>query len=184
MLKEKLIAILKTLGLYTEEKKAEIDKALDAIEEPKQKQKSAQAEPDGLVELQEAVESLKEQNKQLINAISEEKKSRESAQKTISDQMKAEKTKKIETAIDKAKDDRKITEAQVEGWRKMLELDYDTASAQLSALQINPALQSPNDKKLNSKTPNQPPNKNIGLAGAAEPKILDSIMKMANITDN
>jgi hypothetical protein len=183
-MKEKLIAILKSLGLYTDDKKVEIDKALEAIEEPKPAPKIASTPTDESIELKTMVDSLKEQNKQLFTAIAEEKKAREASQKAVADQMKADKDKKITDALVKAEADGKISKAQTDGWKKILELDYETGSAQLTALPVNPAFKKADDKKADDKKGDPPSNKNLGLASSAEPKILDSIMKMANITDN
>lgn len=88
--------------------------------------------------------ALEEKLKTLTDIIQKEKEYRENAIKSEEERLKAEKTKKVDEAVNKLFTDKKIAEAQKEHWRKMFETSYEDAN------KIAEALKPIEDKQTNS----------------------------------
>jgi seryl-tRNA synthetase len=192
-MKEKLIAILKTLGLYSDDKKAEIEKALDELEKSEGKpkagdQKSAAGDqrPESGVqalpkEVLDQLAVLAEQNKQLFAALAEEKKAREEANKAIAEKMKADQKKRIDEFIEKNK--ARIPPSDVEEVRRNLEKDFEAFSKLIEKLPEDPAMKKDQkDNKSPKSAEGVPPGATLALGGTKS--IRDQIEKLTTISDN
>jgi hypothetical protein len=79
--------------------------------------------------------ALEEKLKTLTDIIQKEKEYRENAIKSEEERLKAEKSKKVDEAVNKLFLDKKIAEAQKEHWKKMFETSFEDASKIAEALE-------------------------------------------------
>lgn len=184
-MKDKLLAMLKTLGLYSEEKKAEIEKALEdlKLDEGKKSDGGGQksdAKTELPKEVMEQLAALAEQNKQLFAALAEEKKSREEANKAIQEKMKADKAKQITDFIEKNK--ARIPPSDIEEVKKNLEKDFDAYSKLIAKLPEDPAMKK--GQKQDASTGSASAQAREGIMRSAPQSILDNVVKYAQISDN
>ncbi|HXG01501.1 MAG TPA: phage protease, partial [Bacteroidota bacterium] len=96
-------------------------------------------------------------------------------------QIKKDREAKIEAALKKAKDEGKITPAQEAHYKKLLESDYDTTTAVLEALPVNPATKKEQQKPEEGK-PTIPASATLANAGLQS--IREQIAKLTTISDN
>lgn len=127
-MKDKLFAVLRAFGWNVDEKKVELEKAIDEL--------TVSDQGEGILA---QLNALAEQNKQLYEALTSEKKAREESQKTILEQMKKDQELKIAKTLDEAKAVGKITPAQEPSFKKLLEEDFDATVAVIAGLPVHPA---------------------------------------------
>lgn len=162
-MKEKIIAALKALGIYKEEDAQKINAELDKLEAPPapapiDTSKIADAAMKQTVEaLQQTVQLITQQNKELLASLAAEKKAREDAVSIQNAQLKTEKEKKVAAAVQKLLDDGKISSDEEKAlWKKTFENDLETGEKLSAALTVKPGFKS---AKKDGPTPPAAPTK-------------------------
>jgi len=185
---DKLIALLKTLGVDVEAKKGEIEKAAKELEPPKPPpvKKDGETNPE-IEQLRSDLAAATEQIKSLVSLVGTEKTEREKAQKTIADQMKADREKKVTDLIAKHEKAGQIPPAMKDHWKKLLEADYDATAKVIEGLPVDPAAkkaaestQKKDDKSGDDKSAT-PIAK--GLEGFGNRSILKGIQELSQATN-
>jgi len=125
-MKDKLIALLKTLGVLTDDKvdsvskeldKLDLDKKSDPIIDPSKITDPAMKQV--IEALSNQVSILGNQNKTLLDTLNAERSARENAVKLQQDQAKTDQEKKVGTLVEQALKEGKISKAK-EAWLKDL----------------------------------------------------------------
>jgi len=150
-LKKQVFELLK--NFLPQEKQKEAEEALEklTIDQPKPPSlPQTGTNNEVITAIQAELNAAMETIKQLTTAIAEEKKAREAAQKTIAEQLKAEKEKKIAELIEKAKKDGRLAEADTKEWQELLSMDYERSAKVLEKLPVKPEF-SKQQKPQNSK---------------------------------
>jgi len=141
-MRQKLIEFLKKLGVNTEEKKQEIEEALKTIDdEPNPKvdpPKSPEPKSDSTIDI------LKQEIAELKTALIEEKTYRDKVTNMQKQKAATEQQAKVDAAVNKLFQDKKITEAQKADWLNLFNKDYEGAEKIAMAL---PAIQGDGGKK-------------------------------------
>jgi hypothetical protein len=130
-MKEKILALLKTLGLVKDEDVTKVTAELDKLEldkpAPIDTSKIQDGEMKKLVEgFQSQLASFAEVNKQLTAALAAEKTARDAAVAAQQTNLKIEKEKKVTEAVDAAIKAGKYPEAKRDFLKKMYEADFDS----------------------------------------------------------
>lgn len=164
-MKEKLIAMLSKIGLITDSNKKEIEDKINDSELKEflsEEKMTLPANLDGSTKA--IVEKLIEQNnalsanvKSLRDALAEEKSQRDAAIKTEQERIEREHKQKVDNAVKKLLEEKKITEADKIIWQKLYEKDFEATEKAASQIFI---------KKESGK---EPENKNA--AGSDTPKV-------------
>jgi len=103
-------------------------------------------------EVFQLVESMKAENQKLLDALAAQTKKDEDREKLLADQAKAAAKAKIDAAIQKAKDEKRIPakdEAAEARYRKLMEVDFENGEAALNAL---PKIADSNSTQSSTKT--------------------------------
>lgn len=142
-MKEQLIALLKKLGLWNEEKAKELEAELAKVnattEPPKVDTSKLAPELKGVVDaMQNQVNALTEQNKALLATLTKEREDREKIIKTQQDQAKTEQEKKVKEAVEKAIKDGIFPEAKREAMAKLANADFASYEALVKDMKPDP----------------------------------------------
>ncbi len=133
-MKDKLLALLKSLGLIPDDKLESVSKELDKLE--LDKPAPAPIDPSKITDpaLKQIVEALNsqvtilgQQNKTLIDTLNAERTEREKAVKLQQDQATKDKTQKVADLVAKALKEGKIVKAKEEWLKKYAEADVTAA---------------------------------------------------------
>lgn len=190
-MKEKLIELLKKLGIDITGKETELKTELDKLAK----------DGDGNIDLakldltklsgggnDDLVKAVLEQNKILTQSVKDLKDTlakeisdRENAIKAQQEQAKKDQEKKINDAIEKAKKEKRIVEADVEKWKDRLTKDFDEWNTELEAKPVPKEFQ--NNKNSNSNSNNN--NNNDGDKKNESPlRTLSEAIRSEMGTDN
>lgn len=186
-MKEKILALLKTLGLVKDDNQAQVIAELEKLDLEKAPVIDASKVQDaGLKQLLESIQTeisiLRTGNKSLADALAAEKTEREKAIKAQQDAAAADKAKKVSEAVDAAIKAGKFPEAKREYLTKLFTSDFDSAAEIVK--------DAPVDKHFKADgTNNNNNNKNEKTDGIKSPldvssPLLDSVKKFANINEN
>jgi hypothetical protein len=125
-MKDKLIALLKTLGILTDDKAESLSKELDKLGLDKNQDPVIDSSKISDPALKQVIETLNNQvailgnqNKTLLDTLNAERTEREKAVKLTQDQAKADSLKKVDALVEQALKDGKISKAK-ESWLKDL----------------------------------------------------------------
>lgn len=140
-MKDKILALLKRLGIDFKDKESDFLKELESIdfgEEIGADDLPLRDEP-----TRKVVSALIEQNKALAGSISvlrqslsEEKQQRDAAIAAEAKRQETEKASRVANAVKKLLDEKRITEADKPHWQKILEMDFDTSSKLAEGLPV------------------------------------------------
>lgn len=192
-MKEKIIAMLKALNLWKEEDAQKITDELDKLETPPappariDTSKIADAAMKQTVEaLQQTVQLITQQNKELLASLAAEKKAREDAVSIQNAQLKTEKEKKVAAAVQKLLDEGKISSDEEKAlWKKTFEADLETGEKLSASLPVKPGFKPV--KKDGQTPPATPPNKEEGHLpsplDSSNTGILKAVKEFAQVTD-
>lgn len=138
--------------------------------------------------LQDAINALKQQNKDLMDALSAEKASREQAIKTQQEEAKKAQEKKVEKLVAEAIGTKekpgKITEAKKEWFQSFAEKDFDAAKEWLDGAPADPHLEKGEDDKSKSKSKSKDKaNPMLSGVGGADPALLKSVEEMTTVVE-
>lgn len=132
-MKEKILAILKKLGIAYDEKQNDLLTELNSLGLENMDKIEI---PNGVDEATKKImQALVEQNKALAGnvdilrqTLGEEKAQRDAAILAEQTRQKAEKKSKVESAVKKLLDEKKITEADKPVWEKLLDNDFESST--------------------------------------------------------
>jgi hypothetical protein len=154
-LKEQILALLKTLGYDPGDKKADLEKALDALDVPAQTpavQATAAAATVPDPALKGQIDILTQKVNDLTGILTKEREQRETIQKTIAEQAKADQAKKVTDTLATHEKAGRIIPAMKDHFKKMLETDFETGSKILEALPVDPAAKKAADAAATKET--------------------------------
>lgn len=135
-MRQKLIEFLKKLGINTEEKSKEIEEALKIIDDdPKPKVDPPKA-PEPKNDTSNTIDILKQEIEELKTALIDEKTYREKVTDLQKQKAAAEQKIKVEGAVNKLFQDKKITEAQKKDWENLFDKDFDGTEKIAQALPV------------------------------------------------
>jgi hypothetical protein len=153
-MKEKILALLKALGVVKDEDLAKVTTELDKLElekpinPPIDTSKIQNEDIKKLIEgFQAQINSVMAVNKNLADALAAEKKAREEAIAAQTATAKTEKDKKIADAVDAAIKEGKFPEAKREHLKKMFEADFDSFAEVVKDTPVNKHFQTSEKKK-------------------------------------
>jgi len=157
--KEKLIALLKALGLWNDEKAKELDSKLsEIIEDPKPPvvdTSKLAPELKGVMDaMQGQVAALTEQNKALMATLTKEREDREKIISTQQAQVKAEQEKKVKEAVDNAIKQGLFPEAKREAMSKLAGADFAAYEILIKDMKPDPHFKA--DDKNNQQKKDEP----------------------------
>lgn len=140
-LKEQILALLKTLGYDPGDKKADLEKALDALEVPAQTPTPAPATGPVVSDpaLKAQIDALNQKVTDLMGTLTKETEQRTAVQKTMAEQAKADQVKKVADTLALHEKAGRIIPAMKDHFKKLLETDYDTALKIIEGLPVDPA---------------------------------------------
>lgn len=186
-MKEKLIALLKQLGLLKDDNQetvlAELDK-LDLENPPAPIDTSKISDPETkkmFEELNKQISALTAVNKNLTEKLGEETKARDAAIKAQQDQQKAEQDKKVNDAVDAAIKSGKFPEAKREHLKKLYTADFDSTAEMVKDAPVDKHFKPSAETKLDDKgNPIKETPKPVGPLAGADKTILAKINEMNN----
>ena len=191
--KDKLLALLKTFGIELGDKAKDIEKGLDEIDKslsatPAPSTAAAPAAGDPVLKAQ--VDALNQKVSDLMDALTDERKQRETSRKALEDQAKADAAKKVDALIDKHLKAGQIIPAMKDQFKKMLEADFDTGLKIIEALPVDPAAKKAADATANKTGGDEgdgkktAPTAAVGLEGMAGNDVMKGIREMSQPINN
>lgn len=193
-IKDQLLALMKSLGMELGEKEKDLVKGLEEID--KKLETPAPPAPAGGPtqpsaadeQLRRDLAALQQQMTDLLGVVTEEKKQRQEAQRTLADRMKADAAKRVEDALAKHEKTGQVIPAMKEHFKKILEADFDTGMKVIEALPVDPAAKKAADaagggkgKGDDKQTP--PTHRPLGLEGMANQQILKGIQELSQTSN-
>lgn len=184
-MREKILALLKTLGLVKDDNQAQVLAELDKLDLEKAPIIDASKVPDAgmkamLESIQTQIQILTNDNKTLRDALAGEKQAREAAIKAQNEANAAEQAKKVKTAVDDAIKAGKFPEAKRDFLTKLYEKDFDSATEIVKDAPVDKHFK-PGENNNNN---NDKKNSEIKSPLEVSSPLLDSVKKFANINDN
>lgn len=190
-MKEKILALLKSLGIVKDEDVAKVTSELDKLQldatppVPIDTSKIQNEDMKKLVDsFQSQLNSVMEVNKQLTASLAAEKAARDAAIAAQETNQKSEKEKKITAAVDAAIKEGKFPEAKRDHLKKLFESDFDSATEIVKDTPVNKLFKPTKEKNENDNNNNN--NNDVVIKSALDTgsSLLGKVREFANLNEN
>jgi phage I-like protein len=186
-MKDKLLALLKALGILPDDKvqalSAELDK-LDLEKKPEPTIDSSKITDPAMKQMFEALNNqitvLGNQNKTLLDTINAERSEREKAVKLQQDQAKSDAEKKVTELVARAKKEGKIVQAKEEWLKKYAVADLAAAEEWVKDAPVQPGFKPEPEKKSSSETSSEKTDRAKGPLGSVNQSILKNVLEQSS----